>query len=144
MDKLNYYIILQYSIINNKLKQMNSDDFDALDNEIINLSGTVNDSETSVESGRVHPKPHDRNKHYAWGIYKKNIPPRRPTCRTKNCFHPFPSPPPPPPPPPPAITVFGGRNKKKWRIKTKKNKYSKKNKSKRSSIKSQKKTRKYK
>lgn len=124
-------------------------DFNALDNEITyltNLPATVNDSESTVvsESGRVHPQPYEKNKHYAWGIYKKNIPSRRPSCRTKKCFQ---SPPPPPPsPPPPAIMAYGG-NKKKWRVKqakTKKNKYSKKNKSNRSSTKSQKKIRRYK
>jgi hypothetical protein len=74
MDKLKnnqlLYCITVYIyiyIINNKLKQMDFFDFDARDDEVIDLTDlTTNlpviDSETTVdvESGRLHPRPQSR------------------------------------------------------------------------------------
>ena len=87
-----------------------------------------------AQTGRMHPLPHDTNKHFAWGIYKKKTSKertnkeRRPTCRRES-YNNF-KPPPPPPPPAPAIMAYGGKIKKRVIKQTKKHKYTKKSKSK--------------
>ncbi len=120
---------------------MNSEEnFEEDDSEVRSLMQQNEDvNVVPTQTGRIHPLPHDTNRHFAWGIYKPKKKNKKTRPKSRSYCDNF-KPPPPPPPPAPAIMAYGGKIKKRVIKQTKKHKYTKKS----NSNKYQKKTRKYK